>query len=299
MSASTVLHVLFALAAAPLLPALINRVKARAAGRRGQPLLQPYYDLARLLQKGAIYGTGTTWLLRAAPVVGLAAVATALLVVPFAGAPGVISFPGDIVLFAYLLALARAVTVLGALDTGSSFEGMGASREATFGALAEPALLLALAAVAMLVGGTSLSTVVHPRASVDSATALLVLGALAVVFLTENARIPVDDPNTHLELTMVHEVMVLDHGGPDLAFIHYASALKMWALAALIVGLVVPQPAGPPAIAFVLALGGMAGVAIATGAIESVIGRLRMSAVPQFVLSGTVLAAVALVLELR
>lgn len=299
MNAGAIVHVLVALAAAPLLPALVNRVKARAAGRRGQPLLQPYFDLARLLRKGAVYGVDTTWLFRAAPVVGLASVATALLLVPLGGAPALIAFPGDIVLFAALLALARAATVLGALDTGSSFEGMGASREVTFGALAEPALLLALAAAAMLVGGTSLSTVVHPAAAADGAIVLLALGALAVVFLAENARIPVDDPNTHLELTMVHEVMVLDHGGPDLAFIHYASTLKMWALGALIVGLIVPQPDEWPVLASALALAGLAAVAVATGVVESLIGRLRMSAVPQFLLSGSVLAMVALVLELR
>ena len=139
----------FALLLAPLLPGVINRMKAWFAGRRGPPLLQAYYDLWKLLHKGAVYSTTTTWLFVAGPIVGLACVATALLIVPLGGVPGLIAFPGDFLLVAYLLGLMRFFTILAALDTGSSFEGMGASREALYSALAEPALLLALAALAV------------------------------------------------------------------------------------------------------------------------------------------------------
>ena len=288
---------MIALLAAPLLPAVVNRVKARAAGRRGQPLLQPYYDAARLLRKGAVYSSTSTWVFRASPLVGLAAVVSALLLVPFGGADAAVAFPGDLFLFAYLLALGRFLTILGALDTGSSFEGMGASREATFGALAEPALLLALAAVARDADSASLSGFLHPLWSESVVTGALAMGVLGVVFLAENARIPVDDPNTHLELTMIHEVMVLDHSGPDLAFIHYASALKLWLFGALLVGLAVPQPSGWMGMA--LAGLGMVAVAVGTGLVESLVARLRMDAVPQFLLGGTALAAIALLLGLR
>ena len=282
---------------APLLLGVVNRVKAKVAGRRGQPLLQPYFDLRQLLGKGAVYSDTSTWVFRASPPVGLAVLLCTLLIVPFGGITGAIAFPGDLFAFAALLALARFLMVLAALDTGSSFEGMGASREATFGALTEPALLLGLAAIARQVDSASLSAIIYPLWGGAAAAPVLVLGVLAVVFVVENARMPVDDPNTHLELTMIHEVMALDHSGPDLAFIHYTSALKLWALGALIVGLAVPQPAGWLGVA--LAVAGMIAVAVTTGLIESFVARLRMNAVPQFLLGGTALAAVALLLGLR
>lgn len=294
------LHVATALVLAPLLPSIITRVKAIFAGRRGAPLLQPYYDIAKLLRKSAVYGDTTTWLFRMGPTVGLAAVLTALLLVPFGGSPAVLAFRGDIIVFAYVLALARAATIVAALDTGSSFEGMGASRESAFSAIVEPALILGLVAVMRKAGGGSLSTFLHPhRVETAAATTTLVIGALFVVYLAENARIPVDDPATHLELTMVHEVMVLDHSGPDLAFIHYAAALKLWVLGALIVGLAVPQPAASPWAAYALALAGIAGVAAVTGIVESTMARLRMAAVPSLLFAGSALAGVALILGLR
>ncbi len=291
-------HIVMALVAAPLLPATATRVKALMAGRRGQPLFQPYFDLAKLLRKGAVYPPASTWVFRAGPAVSLGAVAASLLVVPFGGASAPVAFSGDAILFVYLLALSRVATIAAALDTGSSFEGMGASREATFGALVEPALLLALAAAAREAGGVSLSVFLHPLGDAASARTVLILGALAVVFLAENARLPIDDPNTHLELTMVHEVMVLDHGGPDLGLIQYTASLKLWITGALIVGLAVPQPGDPAWIAFLLAVGGIFTVAAATGFIESFVPRLRMASAPQFLLAGTVLAATALLLGL-
>ena len=185
---------------------------------------------------------------RAGPMVGLAAVLGALAVVPLAGAPALLSFGGDLILLAYFLGLMRFFTVLAALDTGSAFEGMGASREVQFSALAEPALLLGLAALVQHTVGISLSEIfgeAGTTALMSAGPALfLVAAALVIVFLAENARIPVDDPNTHLELTMIHEVMVLDHGGPDFALILYGAALKMWVLGALIVGIVLPVRSG-------------------------------------------------------
>jgi formate hydrogenlyase subunit 4 len=297
VSGPAIAHVVLALVAAPLLLSVISRVKALVAGRRGPPLLQPYYDSARLLRKGAVYSTTSTWVFRASPVVGLSAVVAALLLVPFGGAQAILAFPGDLFLFASFLALARFVTILAALDTGSSFEGMGASREATFGALTEPALLLALVAFAHEAGAGSLSAFVQPVWSESATTGALGLGALGVVLLAENARIPVDDPATHLELTMVHEVMVLDHSGPDLALIHYASALKLWVFGALFVGVALPQPDGWGG--FAVAVAGMAGVAVSVGLVESLIARLRMSAVPHFILGASALSLVALILGLR
>ena len=187
---------------------------------------------------------------RAGPVVGLSAVVAAGLLMSFGGAPALLPFPGDFVLFAYLLGLARFFTALAALDTGSSFEGMGASREVTFASFAEPALFLCLVVLVRATGSLSLSGMLRaglPEIWHTQGPALLLAAvALLAVALAENARIPVDDPNTHLELTMIHEVMVLDHSGPDLALIQYGASLKLFLFGALVVRLALGFPFPPP-----------------------------------------------------
>ena len=303
MIAAAVIHLLLALLLAPLLPGVINRTKAAIAGRRGAPLLQAYFDLGKLLRKDAVYSGTTTWVFRAGPSVSLAALLVALALVPFANARAVLAFPGDLLLFAYLLGLARFGMVAAALDTGSSFEGMGASREVTFSALAEPALLLGLAAMAHEAGSISLSDVYARLAPVSlveggGPVLLLVAAAFGVVYLAENARIPFDDPNTHLELTMIHEVMILDHSGPDLAFLQYAAALKLWLLGSLVIGILVPLHGVPAALAL---LGGIVGVfllAVVTGLVESTMARLRLVRVPQLLVGATMLSLLALLMVL-
>jgi formate hydrogenlyase subunit 4 len=281
----------------PLLPGVINRTKALVAGRRGQPLLQGYYDLARLLRKGAVYSRTTGWVFRAGPQIGLAAALAASCIVPWAGAPALLSFEGDLFLFAYLFGLMRFLTMLAALDTGSAFEGMGASREAWFSALSEPGLLLALGALARSSRSLSLSGILSSQGIGTGLGPALVLaaGAFFVVFLAENSRIPVDDPTTHLELTMIHEVMVLDHGGVDLAFIQYGSALKLWATGALVVTAVCPR-AGSWVADAAVGLAGMLGLGVAVGLVESVMARLRLTRVPQLLAAAWAMAALALAL---
>ncbi len=300
MSLSTFVPGLLAIVGAPLLLGVTNQTKALFAGRSGPPLLQVYYDLGKLLGKGAVYSRTTTWVFRAGPIVGLAAVLAAASLLPFGGCRALVGFEGDLVLFAYLLGLARFFTVIAALDTGSSFEGMGASREVLFSTLAEPSLLLGLAAVARLTGGLSLSdmhTSFPMAAWADSGIVLgLVAVAFLVVFLTENARIPVDDPNTHLELTMIHEVMVLDHSGPDFAFILYGAALKLWLLGTFLVGLVVPRVGFLP-VDVLIACVGMLVLAVVLGVIESTMARMRLSRVPELLIGAVTLAGLALVLE--
>ncbi len=224
MTLFPIINFLLALVSAPLLLGVINKTKALFAGRRGQPVLQAYSDLWKLLHKGAVYSRTTTWVFRAGPVVGLACVLVAAALTPFGGAPALMGFSGDLLLLVYLFGVMRFFTVLAALDTGSAFEGMGASREVQFSALAEPAFLLGLAAVAHVTGSFSLSTMFPALDATDWSQAgpalLLVAAALFIVFLAENSRIPVDDPDTHLELTMIHEVMVLDHGGFFNAGVH-------------------------------------------------------------------------------
>lgn len=301
MNATSFIPLFLALVLSPFLLGVINRTKAFFAGRRGQPLLQTYFDLWKLLQKGAVYSRTTSWIFQAGPIAGLAATLTAAMLMPLGNLPALIAFPADFLLLVGLFGLMRFFTVAAALDTGSSFEGMGASREVFFSALAEPALLVALVTLAQQAGSLSLSTMLG---SVSGAHWLhsgpllaLVFIALMIVLLAENARIPVDDPNTHLELTMIHEVMVLDHSGPDFAFILYSAALKLWLFAALIVGMVLPAT-GNVWLDLLLAVGGMLVVAVIIGVIESIMARLRLVIVPQLLVGAGALAAVAFLLGL-
>src|SRR5947208_10603809 len=290
-----------ALVLAPLLLGLINRTKAFVAGRRGPPLLQPYFDIAKYARRGAIYGDVTSWVFLLGPVVSLAALMAALLLVPFGAIPAPLSFSGDLIVVAGLLALGRFAIVLAALDTGSSFEGMGASREVHFAALAEPALLLALAVLARITGALSLTPLYQ---GITAATWIAALPTLALVAMTllvlalvENSRIPVDDPTTHLELTMIHEVMVLDHSGPELGIIQYAAALKLWVLGSLLIGLV-PLRSEIPWLDASAMLLGMAVLALAIGMIESAMARYRLVQVPQFIVGAATLSAVGFILVL-
>jgi len=295
------LHIAILLALPPLLVGLIVKTKATVAGRRGPPVLQLYYDLARLLGKGAVYSRTTTWIFRAGPIVGLAATLTAGLVAPLGRTAAPLHFWGDLVLFAYLFGLARFATVLAALDTGSSFEGMGASREATFSTLAEPVLFLSLMVFALVAKSPSLSAIssaITPWSWGNMGPALLLVAfGLLIVVLTENSRIPVDDPATHLELTMIHEVMVLDHSGPDFAFILYGAAMKLLVLGSLLVMPFLPPDAGVilNALAFVLA---MLLLAIGVGVIESAMARLRLVRVPLLLLGAFVVSALAVVMSI-
>jgi formate hydrogenlyase subunit 4 len=315
MNILPLLQPLAALALAPLVPGIINRTKAFFAGRQGQPLLQAYYDLAKLLQKSAVYSRTTSWVFRAGPIVGLAAVLTALAVVPLGGAPALLHFPCDLIFMAYLLGLMRFFTVIAALDTGSAFEGMGASREVQFSVLAEPALLLSLAALSQVHSGamgprfpeglpslslsgmySGLSLSVWMK---EGTVLLLIVGALLVVLLTESSRMPVDDPNTHLELTMIHEVMVLDHSGPDLAMILYGAVLKLWILSALLAGVLVPVHSGKPLLDAAAVIGGIFLVAVALGVIESSLARGGLLRVPQLLTGAGACAILALMLVLQ
>lgn len=294
---------LLALIAAPLLLGVINRTKSFFAGRRGQPVFQTYRDIAKLLRKGAVYSRTTTWVFKAGPIAGLAAALLALMFMPLGGVHSLLSFNGDFLLVAYFLAVMRFCAVTAALDTGSSFEGMGASREVQFSAISEPALLLGMVVIIRMTGQLSLSGGLASFSSgltaASSPTAILLFMAWFVVFLVENTRIPFDDPNTHLELTMIHEVMVLDHGGPDFAFILYGAALKMWILGALLVNLFAQAITVNPIAETAAALAGMFLLAIVVGVIESTMARLRLLRVPQLLIAACAFSILALILVLR
>ena len=292
-----------ALLLAPMIPGIINRTKSFFAGRQGPPILQLYYDLFKLLRKGIVYSSTTGWVFRAAPVVTLTASVGVLMLLPATGAaPAIIAFPGDLIVFAYLFGVARFFTVTAALDTGSSFEGMGASREVQFAALAEPAFLIALASLACLSHKISMSGIFSSLA-VNSLpnlpVLLLVATTILLVLLTENCRIPVDDPNTHLELTMIHEVMILDNSGPDLAYILYGSALKLWAFGTVLVSIVLPFKTGNYFLDSAVFLAGMFILAVIVGMVESGLARYRLDKVPKMLITAASLSIIALILTLR
>ena len=302
MTLTRILLPVAALVLSPFLFGVINRIKAQFAGRRGRPLLQAYFDIAKLLKKGAVYGRTTGPVFRFAPAVVLAAAMLAVLLLPWGGIPAPVAFPGDFVLLAYLLGVTRFFTVLAALDTGSAFEGMGASREVQFAALGEPTLLLGMLLLAVQTGELSTSSMMR-EIHIDTwqaSPAAIVLLAIAwmVLLLTENSRIPVDDPNTHLELTMIHEVMVLDTGGPELGLITLASSLKLFIFGGLLSNLLIPLRPSSPFIQAALFFVGVVAVAVVVGVVESVMGRLRLIQIPKLLIGSTVLTATALVMKL-
>src|SRR5205809_6228162 len=268
------IHILIAATLPPLLLGVIGKTKAAFAGRVGAPFLQPYYDLIKLFQKGSVVSTTTTWVFWAGPIVGLATVALALLLVPLGGHRALLPFTGDLILLAYLLALGRFFTAAAALDTGSAFEGMGAAREVTFACLAEPAFFFGLLVLARLTGSLSLTDMLGGSLvsgwAGAGASLVLVVVSWFIVLLVENCRIPFDDPNTHLELTMIHEVMVLDHSGPALGMILYSAALKLFLFAALVVRVALPFATGNPFLDWLVFLAGILLLAIVIGGVGSV-----------------------------
>jgi len=299
----TIIHFSLILLMPPLLLGIIGKTKAAFAGRVGAPFLQPYYDLVKLLQKGSVFSETTTWIFRAGPVVTLAATLVAATLVPLGNHSAPVSFTGDMILFAYLFGLSRFFTTAAALDTGSSFEGMGAAREVTFSCLVEPTLFFALISLARMSKSLTLSTMLtynSPDIWVTAgASMLLLVGALFITLLAENCRIPFDDPNTHLELTMIHEVMVLDHSGPAFGYILYAAAMKLYVLGAIFMNIALPARTGSSLGDWGVFVVGMVLLAVLIGVVESIMARLRLIRIPQLLIAATILSAFAMLLILR
>jgi formate hydrogenlyase subunit 4 len=275
----TILYLGVWLLLAPLLPGIINKVKAWVAGRRGPPMLQLYYDLVRLWRKGVVLSTAVSPGHVAGPMLAWVATVMALLLLPLGPLAAPLAFRGDALLFVYLLALGRFCMALAALDTGSAFEGMGAAREVSYAVLAEVAVITALLTLGLLSRSVSLTSMLTPSAG--AAVALLAAGLFGVL-LAENCRVPFDDPNTHLELTMIHEVMVLDHSGPPLAVILHGAALKLMVFTVLLIEAVIPL-GGLSAWAAFGAVGvGVLVVMVLVGLVESLLARLAFRRVPLF-----------------
>ena len=292
-----VVHVLIVLVMPIGMVGLVNRTKSLWAGRKGPGLVQSGWDLLRLLRKQPVFSTVITPLFRAGAWVVLVSSLLAALISPILGQFAPLQFSHDFIFFAYTLGLARLVLMLSAMDVGSSFEGMGAAREASFTSFIEPALFLLVGSAGVATGQTSFAGLIgqwHQSTSFP----WLAVPAVAVLFVllqAEAARVPVDDPMTHLELTMVHEVMILDHSGPELAAMQYAAALKMTIYAGLIAALLNPfDPLTQTALCVLVSLLLMAGVAVAVGCVESLTARLRMRLVPVYLMLASAGAALCL-----
>jgi len=301
MISSPILFVV-AVAVAPLMATIIARVKAWFSGRRGPNWLINYATFNKLWKKTPVYSRSTTFIFRLSPVVTMAAAVSALCFMPMAGRPPLISFSGDIILLFYLLGLGRFFIISGALDTASPFEGMGAAREAMFGALAEATVFVVLFLFERVHGGMSMASYLNVNANLgvwgeSGAAIILVVIALFMVLLTENSRVPVDDPTTHLELTMIHEVMVLDHSGPEFALIEAGSWLKLLFYSCLIANLLCPFQG--TALDFPLFALVVAAIYVMVGLIESITARFKMNMVPKFILTSFALAFFALIFTME
>jgi formate hydrogenlyase subunit 4 len=276
---------------APLLPGIINKVKAWVAGRRGPPVLQLYYDLARLWRKGVVLSTAVSPMHVLGPAIAWVAIIAAALLLPVGPAGASLSFRGDALLFVYLLAFARFCIALASLDTGSAFEGMGVSREVSYAVLSEAAIITALLTLCVQSGSVSLVTMLAPSAGAGAA---LLAAGLFGVLLAENCRVPFDDPNTHLELTMIHEVMVLDHSGPPLAAILHGASLKLLLFAVLLTEAVLPlgKLTLPQAVGALIA--SVFVVTVLVGLVESLLARLAFRRVPLLLTTAFLLCLFAL-----
>jgi len=291
---------LLSIVAALFFPGIIIRLKSWLSGRRGPGMFQPWRNILVLLNKGSVFSTLSSYVFRIAPVISLATIVCSMLLLPFPGVPSPFGFDGDFVFFAYLLALGKFLFIIAALDTGSSFEGMGGSREALYSLLVEPAFFILFGTLALLTGVTSMQEIFETFQVTGHNS--FIIGFIGIYLLIqiamiENSRMPVDDPKTHLELTMVHEVMILDHSGFDLALMHIGTALKFSMYGTLVANFLIPLSWPLPAgIGFFFAI--QAGMAAVIGLMESFRARKKLARNPQFIVTLSSIALLAFILVL-
>ena len=273
---------------------IVVRTKSIASGRKGPGLLQPLKDVLRLLKKGSVYSKTTSFIFKIAPTAYLASVLMAILMIPHGITPGIISFENDFVMFAYILSFGKFLTIIAALDTGSSFEGMGASREALYSMLVEPAFFILMGSFALFTGHTSFQSIfslLHFGSNISYMLGAMATIVFVLIAMVENSRMPFDDPKTHLELTMVHEVMILDNSGFDLGLITYTTYLKFAMYGALIANLFIGQL--PLLYSIPLFFVAEFLFAVAVGLMESFRARFRMGHNPQYIF---ILSSVAMLI---
>lgn len=293
-----IINILILLLIPFLMIGVIKKTKAFWAGRKGVSIWQPLWDFLRLMKKGSVISETTSWVFKFAPVVGLATVLFAALFVPLTFGHAIINIPFAFVIFSYVLGLGKFFALISALDTGSSFEGMGASREACFSTIVEPAFFIALASIAALTQNYSFDSFKHILENAGTYGVVIIVLAVVTLFimlLIEGCRVPVDDPTTHLELTMIHEVMILDNSGIDLGLITWASAIKMLIFESLIANLIIPASWGTIE-TFVAYLAIIFILSVVIGTIESSMARFRMTHVFEFIFIMSITALIILAL---
>ena len=268
-----------------LMLGIIKKTKAFWGGRKGPSILQPLFDFIKLIKKGLVISNTTTSIFNIAPAIALGVSIFASLFVPFLGYSAIIDIPFGLIVFSYILGFGKFISIISALDTGSSFEGMGASREACFTSMVEPAFFITIASIMALSGNYTLNCLKDILKSAGHYGILVTVFAILVLFLMiliECSRVPMDDPETHLELTMIHEVMILDNSSIDLALFTFANALKMLLFSSLIGIMVIPQNLSFGANIFAY-LGLFALISMIIGTIESGMARIRLSHIFEFV----------------
>ncbi len=294
------------LALSPFVVGLIRKVKARLQLRRGASPLQPYADLAKLFRKQPVISTTTSWIFTATPYILFSSTLLAGLLVPIFTSTIPLNFAGNIIALVYLLALGTFFLILAGLDAGSTFGGMGSSREAIIASLTEPAMIMSIFAIALAAGSTNLSTIVHKTALLDGIMTdpsphLMALAALFIVALAETGRVPVDNPATHLELTMIHEAMILEYSGRYLALVEWAAGLKLLVFLSLIANIFAPWGIAttlePAALGVGLAtyLVKVSALAVLIGVIESMFAKLRLFRVTDFLGVAFILALLGMI----
>lgn len=284
-----IVNYILIVAASLFFTGIIIRTKSIFSGRKGPGIFQPLKDIYKLFRKGSVYSETSSFIFQIGPVIYFASVLMAIAVIPLGSQPGLISFKGDFVFFAYILALGKFFNIISALDTGSSFEGMGASREALYSMLAEPAFFILMGSFALLTGHSSFQEIfgsLHFGSYISYGVGILAAFVIILIALIENSRMPVDDPKTHLELTMVHEVMILDNSGFDLALIMQAANLKFVMYGALIANFFL-TPGSEYYFSIPIFIGTQILFAIVIGAIESFMARFRMNHNPQYIFTLT------------
>lgn len=294
------------LAVSPFIVGLIRKVKARLQIRRGASVFQPYSDLAKLFRKQPVVSTTTSWVFTVTPYIVFASTLAAGLLVPVFASKTPLAFAGNIIALVYLLALGTFFLILAGLDAGSAFGGMGSSREAIVASLTEPAMILSIFAIALTAGSTNLNTIVHKTALlegivIDPSPHIMALAALFIVTIAETGRVPVDNPATHLELTMIHEAMILEYSGRYLALVEWASGLKLLVFLTLITNIFAPwgiaTSTEPVALGIGLAtyLMKVSGLAVLLGVLESMFAKLRLFRVTDLLGVAFILALLGLV----
>ena len=280
-----ILNILIVLFVPFLMLGVIKKTKAFWGGRYGASVFQPLYDFIKLMKKDFVISKTTSGVFRITPVIVIASVLFAALFVPLASSSAIINMEAGFIVFAYILSFSKFFSLISAMDTGSSFEGMGASREACFTTIVEPAFFMLLASIMALSGNytfDSLGKIIENAGGYGILICIFAILVLFIMILTEGSRVPVDDPATHLELTMIHEVMILDNSASDLALISWANGIKMLLLSSLIAAIVIPQRIGT-GFSICAYLGLMFLIFVIIGTIESATARIRMSHVFEFI----------------